>query len=1308
MRRIHLFCNSLEKDGAHSSGGNVLSALIREIEDTVREQFYPTVRHAFQPFVLVPGISSADIAVLTLGNQDTTDIKEMYYRAFVQDIPIFIIVFGDGGTETKFRREIFSRHPHFVITESNPRLHILKEYLSDFFHRELKNIFIPRYSQIPEVSLQEGYRRNLEVFERPDQYSHASTILAREHVLLLYGPPHSGKSCLAHNLMNDYHTQGFLMNEILSPLFTPQLFTTISNNPRKMISCLDTDAYSSEWEWQITEGVFRIILATITKSADATHPFIIVCSGQKMNRMLEKLWSQQWKIIDGKSLKVPSFQLDKDRAESVIRRHLLYYKVSSPYDEDVLAYFRENYRPEITPALIFYTIRFILFPQGIAARRKLPQYQGRHVSSEKMIFEQFMRTATLKEIILLYLTVATEMELSVLHLEELAKKTFHYILFIEGKIVDFIPEKQHWPRHILNEMSGALIRRYVYDEEERIVFTHRTIRASVSRFLKQHASTTRHRFLIEGIVSFLMQELGQQGKYLAIKFVCDHFRAFSPDFRKQFFYSLMQDRHLEVRGYLLKQLYRIIYIIGTESPLFINALLHNAELPVQIENAHGLALIFPRLHKPFRRLIKTILHADVKTVQSQFVEKLALNYGNLDSRGKQIIHDSASHSSREVRAALIFSLLVWSDSLSKKDVLLLKELCQERHVLIDKSIARALLYLSPELHGEFLDDWIPQLLQHENGFLRSQVVSSIGTRLPAYSPGIEDVLFARSTDESPLVRKEVIQLAVKNFMRNPEKIFSIIMQMVREPRPYLRTTIASVLIEYFSCFSSEQQALLLKQFLQVESIDGIRESLSELISSHFELLKPDTEELYFRNSDNSDPRIRAHLAEQIVIYYERLQQKSRALLTHLVTDPDERVRMRIVTALVKHCQNIPKPQFLYLFEELSSDKNEYIRAHLAKHFSSFCSCLSAFDIRSTLDEIMNDTELVRSNIAYTLLEDPKAFAIDISPYIERLMNDLSVPVRLSLLKSLQKYHQGIPGEWIITIIEKFSLDASQDVRFETFQMIVQLSPHLDESIRSKLLPLLHKVGTQAESRLNRELEMAAEIQRKLLPQKLPRLDGYSFSFLFAPARVIGGDLLGFFPLSAHQLAIVIADISGKGIPAALLMANLQAWLRALLEEEPLPEKVVPKLNNVFWESTQGEKFVSLVYGILDSLKHTFSYVNAGHNYPMMYNSIGELTLLQSGGPVLGIFKDQVFESEVVSFQPGSTLTLYTDGVTESMDENHNEFGDQRLLDIIKSKAEEHPKKIVSEIERQIQLFTNIMVPHDDISLTVIQRLLKLT
>ena len=238
--------------------------------------------------------------------------------------------------------------------------------------------------------------------------------------------------------------------------------------------------------------------------------------------------------------------------------------------------------------------------------------------------------------------------------------------------------------------------------------------------------------------------------------------------------------------------------------------------------------------------------------------------------------------------------------------------------------------------------------------------------------------------------------------------------------------------------------------------------------------------------------------------------------------------------------------------------------------------------------------------------------------------------------------------------------------------------------------------------MQRELEMAHEIQRNLLPKTVPDLPGYDLAAKTVPARNVGGDYYDFLPSGDDHLALVLGDVSGKSMPAALLMANVQATIRGQTLLNPAAGDCMTRSNRLLYDSTDSDKFVTFFYAVLDPARHELRYSNAGHNPPMLLSKGGEPRLLETGGPVLGVVPSFSFPEATVTIDPGGLLLIYSDGFTEAMNRRFEEFGEDRLLEATRAAWDLPAAGMVDSIFDAVNKHAGDAPQTDDMTLMVLR------
>ena len=235
--------------------------------------------------------------------------------------------------------------------------------------------------------------------------------------------------------------------------------------------------------------------------------------------------------------------------------------------------------------------------------------------------------------------------------------------------------------------------------------------------------------------------------------------------------------------------------------------------------------------------------------------------------------------------------------------------------------------------------------------------------------------------------------------------------------------------------------------------------------------------------------------------------------------------------------------------------------------------------------------------------------------------------------------------------------------------------------------------------LEREVEIAREVQRELLPRGYPLVRGLEIAGACIPAIGVGGDYYDFLPLQDERIGLVIADVSGKGIPAALLMAGLQASVRSLALPGVPPCEINRRLNDMLHQSTSASRYATLFFGLYDPCDRSLHYSNAGHFPPIHIGAHGAAYLSQGGLPI-GLMPSSLYGEGRRELGLGDLLALYTDGVVEAPNGNGEEFGNARLVELLTRYHEEPLSELLSRVIDAVDSWSGGGVPHDDITLVL--------
>lgn len=242
-----------------------------------------------------------------------------------------------------------------------------------------------------------------------------------------------------------------------------------------------------------------------------------------------------------------------------------------------------------------------------------------------------------------------------------------------------------------------------------------------------------------------------------------------------------------------------------------------------------------------------------------------------------------------------------------------------------------------------------------------------------------------------------------------------------------------------------------------------------------------------------------------------------------------------------------------------------------------------------------------------------------------------------------------------------------------------------------------------KKKLEEQMKIAKDVQSSLLPAQPPEIDGYDIAGVCIPTYEIGGDYYDYIKLDENNLAIVIADVSGDGIPAALIMASFRAMLRNQLKLNNEPAEIMNLLNQQISAVSRKRDFITAFYGKLNFKENTFTYTNCGHNPPLLLRGNGELLLLEQGGPSLNIIKDAKFNSDSINLASGDQIIFYTDGVTEIFGNDLKEYGFERLQKVILDSIDKPVSEIISKIIESTRSFSSAKLYRDDFTLVVLKR-----
>ena len=301
--------------------------------------------------------------------------------------------------------------------------------------------------------------------------------------------------------------------------------------------------------------------------------------------------------------------------------------------------------------------------------------------------------------------------------------------------------------------------------------------------------------------------------------------------------------------------------------------------------------------------------------------------------------------------------------------------------------------------------------------------------------------------------------------------------------------------------------------------------------------------------------------------------------------------------------------------------------------------------------------------------------------------------RSMLVVPLRNHQQEIIG--VVQLVNKRGgYFTSRDER-----LVIAMAAQVAVSIENARL-----YAQEIEQRLlNQELETAREIQRSFLPETPPQIDGWDIASFWRPMRDVGGDFFDFVMLPDGRLGVVIADVSGKGIPAALFMAYSETVIRFAMTLDLSPGEMLARANQFMIANSKSKMFTTVFIGLLDTKSGVFEYANAGHNPPLIYRSSDQqATYLDVSGVALGIFNDAHFASHRTMLSSDDILMLYTDGLIEAIDAHEEEYGEERLSSLLQRVASQNASDMIRNVVHAIEEFAAVDGIFDDLTLLVLR------
>ena len=364
------------------------------------------------------------------------------------------------------------------------------------------------------------------------------------------------------------------------------------------------------------------------------------------------------------------------------------------------------------------------------------------------------------------------------------------------------------------------------------------------------------------------------------------------------------------------------------------------------------------------------------------------------------------------------------------------------------------------------------------------------------------------------------------------------------------------------------------------------------------------------------------------------------------------------------------------------------------------------------------------NHFYVVLEGTVEITKALGTADERLLNYRGPGESFGEMALLDPQHSrsaGVRASTAVTLLEVKRGDFDAMLRLQpalAYDMARMLSLRLRDADNATIRDLQEKNRQLAKAyqdlqaaqaliiekeKMERELEVAREIQRSLLPRSLPQFHGFDFGARMEPARAVGGDFFDFIPLGDDRLGIAVGDVSGKGVPAAIFMAMTRSLMRAEAREAASPKEALRGLNENLLEMNDTGMFVTVLYGVLHAATCSFTYGRAGHELPILCDALGETVTPCCGrGEPLGIFPAPEIDEKTIQLTPGETLLIYTDGMTDAFDEQGVSFGVKRLHESLAANCRFSAQGTCDSLIELVMTHQCMVTQHDDVTLVAVR------
>ena len=598
--------------------------------------------------------------------------------------------------------------------------------------------------------------------------------------------------------------------------------------------------------------------------------------------------------------------------------------------------------------------------------------------------------------------------------------------------------------------------------------------------------------------------------------------------------------------------------------------------------------------------------------------------------------------------------------------------------------------------GEFEEEscdllWLLMLRLPDGG--RGLVAFNIGARIRFFGSTIRDTLFSNISENDI---RTVAQCMLMNYEDLTPDEKTTLWQLISENMPQ-SSRMAEMVLPYIRILEDLEQIELIRIVLASERY-GAREALSQLLArgrSDVAGIAVDVIRLLVQNGSVEE---RSRLCWFILWNWESVSCCAEEFLIQLSIDVEPSVREAVASGILRLGKM--SEWDISLLKQLASDDERSVRATAGEALAEFSRPEEIHELVHSL--VIDEDPTVRSSVIRGISNSPFLKRNDRAEFYLKALDDTDASVRLQTIEAVEKLTKlgSIPG--LVEKVTELLSDRSENVR-NAVAGLVTSHPSITTSreLRNKLPDLYLGRLTGGES-LAEELSTARKIQMGLLPAEAPEYENYSIAVYYNPAKEVGGDYYDFFNLSDGNLGLAVADVAGKGIPAALTMAGMKGTLGASVRSLFDISHIMTRVNSELTVEGEITGLVGLFYSVLNTQDGVLTYCNAGHNPPLLVSRNGDIRFLEEGGMLMGVLKNAIYSFGTAQIHPGDVLVLYTDGITETMNNNDVEFDVSGLTEAVLEYRDLNAEQIVIRVLKAMNAHGQGLAQADDRTLVVVK------